>query len=69
MIVTMKLLGNILICDDKGSVSIINPANMEKIHSITNPTDNSYLYAVFKHDASKTILMSYDNKMVIGYDS
>lgn len=69
MIVTMKLLGNILVCDDNKSVSILNPKNMQKMHSIPNPTENSYLYAVSKHEASKTILMSYDNKMIIGYDS
>ena len=69
MMVTMKLLGNIIICDDKNSVSILNAETMQRIAQIPNPNENSYLYAVFKHDGSKTILMSYDNKMLIGYDS
>jgi hypothetical protein len=62
MMVTMKLLGDIIVCDDKHSVSIVSPVTMQMIHSIPNPSENTYIYSAFNHEASKTILMSYDNK-------
>jgi hypothetical protein len=49
MMVTIKLIGNVIVCDDKGSVSIIDPKTMQKIGSVTLPSDNCYLYSAYSH--------------------
>jgi hypothetical protein len=69
MMVTMKLVGNVIVCDDKSSVSIINPQTMEKIHSIPNPTEGSYLYSAFKSETTNTLYLTYDNKQMIGFNA
>ena len=69
MMVTMKLVGNVIVCDDKSSVGIINPNTMEKMHSIPNPTEGCYLYSAFKNEQTKTLYLAYDNKQMIGYDT
>jgi hypothetical protein len=49
MMVTIKLIGSVIVCDDKGSVSIIDPKTMQKIGSVTLPSDNCYLYSAYSH--------------------
>lgn len=58
-----------IVCDDKGSVGIINPVNMQKIASVPLPNENCYLYSVYKDEASKTLFLAFDNKLMIGFDS
>lgn len=67
--VTVKLVGNVIVCDDKGSVGIINPSNMQKITSIPLPNENCYLYSVYKDEATKTLYLTFDNKQILGFDS
>jgi hypothetical protein len=69
MMVTIKLIGNVIVCDDKASVSIIDPKTMQKIGSVTLPSENSYLYSAYKHDSSNTIFLAFDNKKIISIDS
>ncbi len=45
----MKLARNVIVCDNKDSVGIINPQTMEKIHSIQFPKQPTFVYAVFMH--------------------
>lgn len=33
------------------------------------PNENTYLYAVYNHGLSKTIMLSFENKLIIGIDS
>jgi hypothetical protein len=49
MMVTIKLIGSVIVCDDKGSVSIIDPKTMQKIGSVALPSDNCYLYSAYSH--------------------
>jgi hypothetical protein len=49
MMVTIKLIGNVIVCDDKGSVSIIDPKTMQKIGLVTLPSENCYLYSAYSH--------------------
>jgi hypothetical protein len=49
MMVTIKLINDVIVCDDKGSVSIINPKTMQKIGIVTLPSENCYLYSAYKH--------------------
>ena len=68
--VTMKLVGNVIACDDASStVSLINPELMQKFASIKPPIKGSFLYSAYKHAQSKTILLAYDSKKMIGIDS
>jgi len=69
MMVTIKLIGNVIVCDDKGSVSIINPKTMQKIGLVTLPSENCYLYSAYKHDISNTIFLAFDNKKIMSIDS
>ena len=69
MMVTIKLIGNVIVCDDKGSVTIIDPKSMSKIGSVTLPTENCYLYSVYRHDLSNTIFLAFDNKKILSIDS
>ena len=70
MMVTMILLDStVLICDDKQSVSFINPVNMQKITSIPLPNEGSYLYSAYINKINKTIFMGFDNKKIIGISS
>ena len=69
MMVTFKFLGNIIVCDDKGEVSVIDPVKMQKIASIPLPSDNCYLYSVYKHELSQTIFLGFDSKKIAGIDS
>jgi hypothetical protein len=70
MMVTMILLDNtVLVCDDKQSVSFINPVNMQKITSIPLPNEGTYLYSAYINKINKTIFMGFDNKKIIGVDS
>jgi hypothetical protein len=43
MMVTIKLIGNVIVCDDRDSVGIIDPKTMSKIGSVPLPTENSNL--------------------------
>jgi hypothetical protein len=65
--VTMKLVGNLIVCDDKFSVGIINPQTMEKIYSIPNPTESCYLYSAYKSESTNTLYLAYDNKHMVGF--
>ena len=47
--VTMKLAEDVIICDDKQSVGIINSNTMEKMHSIQLPDEGAYLHSIFMH--------------------
>ena len=49
MMVTMKLARNVIVCDNKDSVGIINPKTMQKIHSIQLPKEDTYVIAIFMH--------------------
>ena len=69
MMVTMKMVGNLIVCDDKNAVSLINPSNMLKVASIALPNQNCYLYSVYFHSLSKTIFLGFDDKKIIGIDS
>lgn len=69
MLVTMKLVGGMLVCDDKEQVSVINPSTMQKQASIPLPTQNCYLYSGFYHESTSRILLAYDNKQLAAYDS
>ena len=69
MMVTCKHLGNVIVCDDKASVSLVDPKTMSKIATIPPPTDNCYLYSVYKHELSNTIYLGFDDKKMIGIDS
>ena len=40
---SVKVIGNILVCDDKDAVSIIDPINMKLIAKIPVPKENCYL--------------------------
>lgn len=69
MMVTINLVGNVLICDDKNAVSIINPQTMKVITSVPVPTEGTYLYSAYFHSLSKTIYLGFENKRLIGLDS
>lgn len=69
MMVTLKSLGNMLVCDDRNSVSFINSDTMQQIISVPVPFENAYLYAAHMHDNSKTIILAFDNKKMIGLNS
>lgn len=70
MMVTINLLEkNLLVCDDKQSVSFINPLNMQKIATIPLPNEGAYLYSAYLNKTNKTVFMGFDNKKIIGVDS
>ena len=69
MMVTFKLLGDKIFCEDKKSVSVVDAQTMQQIASINMPDENSYLTAVYKDQLSNTILMAYDNRKMIGVDA
>ena len=69
MMVTIKLVGNVIVCDDRGSVSIVDPRSMQKIASVPLPTENCYLYSVYKHELSSSIYLAFDSKQVVVIDS
>ena len=69
MMVTVKFVGSFIVCDDKGAVSLVDPKTMQKIKSIELPSDNCYLYSVYKNELSNTIYLAFDNKKMIGIDS
>ncbi len=70
MMVTINLLDkNLLVCDDKQSVSFINPLNMQKIATIPLPNEGAYLYSAYLNKTNKTVFMGFDNKKIIGVDS
>ena len=63
MMETMKLLGNIIICDDTaGQVGIIDSATMEKIKQIKLPFENFFLKSSYKDERTKTLLLAFDNR-------
>ena len=60
---TMKLLGNIIICDDTaGQVGIIDSETMEKIKQIKLPFENFFLKSSYKDERTKTLLLAFDNR-------
>jgi len=68
--VTINLLDkNLLVCDDKQSVSFINPVTMQKIVTIPLPNEGCYLYSAYLNKTNKTVFMAFDNKKIIGVDS
>ena len=68
--VTMKLLGNIIACDDKSqTVSIIDPAVLQKVATIQPPNEGSYLYSAYLDEQSSTIFLAYDSGKMSGIDS
>jgi ribosome recycling factor len=69
MMVTFKLLGDKIFCEDKKSVSVVDAQSMQQIASINMPDENTYLTAVYKDQLSNTILMAFDNRKMIGYDA
>ena len=70
MMVTINLLDkNLLVCDDKQSVSFINPQTMQKIATIPLPNEGAYLYSAYLNKTNKTVFMGFDNKKIIGVDS
>ena len=69
MMVTIKLIGNVIVCDDKSSVSVIDPKTMQKIGTVTLPNENCYLYSAYYHELTKRIYLAFDNKKMIGIDS
>ena len=69
MMVTVKLVGNVIVCDDKSAVSLIDPKTMQNIASIQLPSENCYLYSVYKHELSNTIYLAFDSKKMIGIDA
>ena len=68
-IVSVKLLGDILICDDVKSVSIIDANTMQKIRSIQLPHQATYLYSICKHEKSQTIFLGYANRTMTGFNA
>ena len=63
MMETMKLLGNIIICDDTaGQVGIIDSETMEKIKQIKLPFENFFLKSSYKDERTKTLLLAFDNR-------
>lgn len=70
MMVTISLLdNNMLVCDDKKSVSFVNPATMQMIASIQLPNEGCYLYSAYLNKINKTVYLGFDNKKIIGVDS
>jgi hypothetical protein len=70
MMVTISLLdNNMLACDDKKSVSLINLATMQMIASIQLPSEGCYLYSAYLNKINKTVYLGFDNKKIIGVDS
>ncbi len=67
--VTMKLLDDVIVFDDNKFVTIINAPTMQKIAQVPMPNENTYLYAVYNHGPSKTIMLSFENKLILGIDS
>jgi hypothetical protein len=43
MMFSIKVIGNILMCDDKDAVSIIDPIKMKMIAKIPVPKEKCYL--------------------------
>lgn len=68
IMVTFKLLGDKILCEDKKKVSVLDAQSMQQIASINMPDENCYLTAVYKDQLTNTILMAYDNKKMIGVD-
>jgi DNA-binding beta-propeller fold protein YncE len=69
MMVTIKLIGDVIVCDDKSSVSVIDPKTMQKIGTVTLPNENCYLYSAYYHGLSKRIYLAFDNKKILSIDS
>jgi DNA-binding beta-propeller fold protein YncE len=69
MMVTIKLIGNVIVCDDKSSVSVIDPKTMQKIGTVTLPNENCYLYSAYYHELTKRIYLAFDNKKILSIDS
>jgi hypothetical protein len=68
--VTMKLVGDLIACDDENSsVSLINPALMQKVTSIKSPSSGSYLYSAYYDAGTKNIFLAFDSGKMIGIDS
>ena len=68
MMVTFKLLGDKIVCEDKQKVSFIDPKTMQPIASISTPDEGCYLTAAYRDYATNTILLGFDNKKLIGVD-
>lgn len=66
---TVKFLGNVLVCDDKDSVSLLDPLTMQILPKIPLPADICYLYSAYKHVLANTIFLSFDNKQLLLIDS
>jgi hypothetical protein len=62
--VTMKLIGNFIFCDDKSSVSIIDCKNMHKLESVSLTSQENYIYSVYNHHLSDTVFLAFDNKQI-----
>lgn len=65
----MKLIGDVIVCEDKMGVTILNAATMQKITSVPLPNENTYLYAVYNHEPSNTMMLAFENKQITGIDS
>ena len=68
MMVTIKLIGNVIVCDDKSSVSVIDPKTMQKIGTVTLPNENCYLYSAYYHELTKRIYLNPGQEMSMRND-
>lgn len=60
MIFSVNIIGEVLVCDDKDAVSIIDPNKMKLIAGLQVPKENSYLQSAYFVKDQNIIFLSFD---------